>query len=65
MAGDARSDRAGDLYFAFYTMAMGTGRARSPARIAALCRAAGFDRVHACRARRPYVTRVVTCVRPR
>jgi demethylspheroidene O-methyltransferase len=65
MAGDARPDRAGDLYFAFYTMAMGTGRARSPARIAALCRAAGFDRVRVHRARRPYVTRVVTCVRPR
>ncbi len=64
MAGEARPDRAGDLYFAFYTMAMGTGRARSPARIAALCRAAGFDRVRTCGARRPYVTRVVTCVRP-
>lgn len=65
MAGDARTDRAGDLYFAFYTMAMGTGRARSPARIAELCRDAGFDRVRICRARRGYVTRVVTCAKPR
>ncbi|PWG15822.1 methyltransferase [Salibaculum griseiflavum] len=64
MAGEARPDRAGDLYFAFYTMAMGTGRARSPARIVALCEAAGFERAVVAPARRPYVTRVVTCERP-
>lgn len=63
MAGAARPDRAGDLYFAFYTMAMGTGRARSPARIVALCEAAGFECPVVAPARRPYVTRVVTCER--
>jgi len=65
MAGEDRPDRAGDLYFAFYTMAMGTGRARSPARVVALCRAAGFGPVRVHRARRPYVTRVVTGVKAR
>ena len=64
MAGGRRRSRAGDLYFSFYTMAMGPGRVRSPARIAALCRRAGFVRVRAPRAPRPFVTQVVTCRRP-
>lgn len=61
MAGAAQPLRSGDLYFAFYTMAMGTGRARSPDTIAALCAEAGFTAIRAPRARRPYVTGVVTC----
>lgn len=54
---------ATDVYFAFYTMAMGTGRTRSAERIASLCRAAGFDDIRAPRPLRPYVTSVLTCVR--
>ena len=64
MAGGGRPERAGDVYFAFYTMAMGTGRARSPERIAALCEEVGFDRSAAPSAQRPYVTRVLTFVKP-
>jgi demethylspheroidene O-methyltransferase len=36
MTGGARPSRPGDTYFALYTMAMGTGRTRSPAEIAGL-----------------------------
>ena len=42
MTGGARPSRPGDTYFALYTMAMGTGRTRSPAEIAGLLKAAGF-----------------------
>lgn len=64
MAGGAVPEPAGDVYFAFYTMAMGTGRARSAARIADMCRAAGFADVQIPRARRPYITGALTCVKP-
>jgi len=64
MSGGARPERAGDVYFAFYTMAMGTGRARSPERITALCELAGFDREAVPPVRRPYVTRVLTFAKP-
>ena len=64
MSGGARPDRATDVYFAFYTMAMGTGRVRSAERLGALCRAAGFGRIHAPRPRRSYITSVLTCVKP-
>lgn len=64
MAGGARPERAGDVYFAFYTMAMGTGRARSPECIIDLCQEAGFERPTKPAVRRPYVTRVVTCAKP-
>jgi demethylspheroidene O-methyltransferase len=61
MAGGARPEAAGDLYFAFYTMAMGTGRARSAVEIGALCQEAGFVVRHSPRPDRPYVTSVVVC----
>lgn len=63
MSGGARPDRITDVYFAFYTMAMGTGRTRSAARIAELCTQAGFEGVTIPRPRRPFVTSVVTCVK--
>ncbi|SEL23232.1 hydroxyneurosporene-O-methyltransferase [Roseivivax marinus] len=59
MSGGAVPDRATDVYFAFYTMAMGTGTVRSQARIAAMLRAAGFEKVRRHRSGRPYVTSVV------
>lgn len=65
MAGGAWPERAGDVYFAFYTMAMGTGRARSAERIAALCGAAGFKPMKAPKARRPYVTSAVQFEKPK
>jgi len=64
MSGGARPERAGDVYFSFYTMAMGTGRVRSAARIAEMCRAAGFAQVTMPRAPRPWITSALTCVRP-
>ncbi|MFP4328694.1 MAG: methyltransferase [Paracoccaceae bacterium] len=64
MSGGARPDPAGDVYFAFYTMAMRTGRTRSAARIGELCREAGFVSVKAPRPPRSFVTSMVTCVKP-
>ena len=64
MAGGARPERAGDVYFAFYTMAMGTGRARSAARISEMCRAAGFRQSGAPKVLRPYVTSALQFEKP-
>lgn len=64
MGGGARPDRSGDIYFAFYTMAMQTGRTRSAAEISQLCEAAGFTKIQSPRPSRPFVTRVLTAVRP-
>ena len=63
MAGEAAPERAGDAYFALYTLAMGTGRTRRPGEIAALLRAAGFDRIRDRGTTRPFVTRVVEATR--
>ncbi|MFK7939245.1 MAG: methyltransferase [Roseovarius sp.] len=60
MAGGRHPDPAGDVYFTFYTMAMGTGKTRSPERIAELCRAAGFADVRTPGSARPYITSVLT-----
>lgn len=59
MSGGADPERAGDAYFALYTMAMRTGRARSHAEIAILCQAAGFDVARPTRPLRPFVTSVL------
>jgi demethylspheroidene O-methyltransferase len=59
MAGGDAPERAGDAYFAIYTLAMGTGRARSPARIAEMLDAAGFAGIRDRGTTRPFVTRVV------
>ncbi|WP_397544071.1 methyltransferase [Roseovarius salis] len=64
MSGGARPDPVGDVYFAFYTMAMGTGRVRSAEQIAAMCCAAGFSQLRVPRAPRPYVTCALSCVKP-
>lgn len=63
MSGGARPEPAGDVYFAFYTMAMGTGRVRSARRIAELCAAAGFDIKALPTPARPFVTSVASFVR--
>jgi demethylspheroidene O-methyltransferase len=64
MSGGAKPERAGDVYFAFYTMAMRTGKTRSSEEIGQLCADAGFERIVAPLSRRPFVTSVVTCVKP-
>ena len=65
MSGGARPRRATDAYFAMYCLAMGTGRVRSPAEIARLLEAAGFERARERRTRRPSVASVVEARRPR
>lgn len=64
MAGGARPERAGDVYFAFYTMTMMTGRARSAKEIGALCAEAGFEAIRSPTPARPFVTRVLTARKP-
>jgi demethylspheroidene O-methyltransferase len=64
MTGGTHPTRAGDAYFALYTLAMRTGRTRSAYEIAALCHAAGFDAVKTPRARRPFVTSCIEARKP-
>lgn len=64
MAGGRSPEPSGDVYFAFYTMAMQTGRARSADEIGALCQAAGFTDIQSPRPQRAYVTRVLTARKP-
>jgi len=63
MSGGDTPERAGDVYFAFYTMAMRTGKARSAREIARLCQNAGFDQIRIPAAPRPFVTSVVTATK--
>lgn len=64
MSGGARPDSATDVYFALYTAAMGTGRARSGAEIALALRRAGFADCRHLSGDRSYVTSVVHARRP-
>ena len=64
MSGGQLPDRAGDVYFTFYTMAMGTGKVRSAQEIAEMCQAAGFEGLQVPRASRPYITSALQCVKP-
>jgi demethylspheroidene O-methyltransferase len=63
MSGGRHPDRITDTYFAFYTLAMGTGRTRSAARIAELLGEAGFSGIRSIPGTRPYITSVVTARR--
>ena len=63
MSGGADPDRATDVYFAIYTMAMQTGRTRSMAEIGAMLGRAGFRDVQQNKGFRPFVTSVVTARR--
>lgn len=59
MLGRDRPEPAGDVYYALYTLAMGTGQTRSASAIGGLLAEAGFDRVAMPRPRRAFVTSVV------
>lgn len=63
MSGGATPDKAGDAYFALYTLAMGTGTTRSAARISELLAEVGFASIQNPRTHRPFVTSVVTARR--
>ncbi|MEO0862130.1 MAG: methyltransferase [Pseudomonadota bacterium] len=60
MKGKDAPTRSGDAYFAFYCMAMQTGRARSPTEIRALLLQAGFAVVQDHGTSRPFVTYVLS-----
>ncbi|MEM8553557.1 MAG: methyltransferase, partial [Pseudomonadota bacterium] len=64
MASHGTPERAGDCYFAFYCMAMQTGKARCQAQVAEALRAAGFTKITSPKSRRPFVTSVVTAQKP-
>ena len=59
MSGGERPERVGDVYFAFYLLAMGRGRARSPAELTRMLHAAGFSRVKQRRTRTPILLRAI------
>lgn len=59
MSGGERPERVGDVYFAFYLLAMGRGRARSPAELTERLHAAGFTRVKRLRTRTPSLLRAI------
>ncbi len=63
MTGGDRPSRAGNAYFAVYTLAMGTGRTRSPGEISGLMRDAGLTDIKAIPTSRPFVTSVVMGVK--
>ncbi|GLS88814.1 Demethylspheroidene O-methyltransferase [Cypionkella aquatica] len=63
MSGGAVPDRATDVYFAIYTMAMQTGRTRSAAEIEAILSAAGFTSICVHTGFRPFITSVITARR--
>lgn len=56
---DAGPGRVGDAYFGIYLLAMGSGRARSPAELTAMLRAAGFVQVHAPATDVPLIARII------
>ncbi len=63
MSGGDHPNRSGDVYFAFYTMAMRTGKARSANQISQMCLSAGFSNIKIPRAPRPFITSSVLCVK--
>ena len=59
MAGAPGAEPMGDAYFGFYLMAMGTGRARSPATLIAMLRDAGFATARIVPTRNPLLTGLI------
>jgi demethylspheroidene O-methyltransferase len=59
MSGAAGTSRVADVYFAFYLLAMGHGRARTPAEIIAMLRAAGFRRTRILPTRTPFLLSII------
>ncbi|MDO9527397.1 MAG: methyltransferase [Gemmobacter sp.] len=64
MSGGAKPDRATDVYFAMYTMAMQTGRTRTPSEIGGILAAAGYVNICINYGFRSFVTSVITADRP-
>ena len=64
MSGGDRPTRSGDVYFSIYTLAMGTGRTRSQARIAEMMQSIGFNGISTPKSPRPFITTVVFGAKP-
>jgi demethylspheroidene O-methyltransferase len=60
MAGERRAERAGDVYFGMYLLAMGGGRARRPGQLCALLHEAGFARTRVVATRYAVHTGLIT-----
>jgi demethylspheroidene O-methyltransferase len=63
MAHTPGAEPAGDAYFGFYLLAMGSGRPRSPDEIAAMLRAAGFSRSRLVPTAVPLTARIMVATR--
>jgi demethylspheroidene O-methyltransferase len=59
MAGHEDSHRVADAYFGFYLLAMGSGRARTPAEIGDLLRQAGFNHHRLLKNQMPILTQII------
>ena len=59
MSSAPRPDRVSDVYFAFYLLAMGRGRARTPATIRGMLAQAGFRRTRLLATRSPLLLRAI------
>jgi demethylspheroidene O-methyltransferase len=59
MSGAPNPDRISDVYFAFYLLAMGRGRARTPTELFEFLRQAGFRRMRRLRTRTPFLLRAI------
>ena len=59
MLGHPKPNRFGDTYFAFYTLAMKTGKTRSPTQISDLLTKNGFEHIKIHKSSRPFVTQVI------
>jgi demethylspheroidene O-methyltransferase len=60
MAGSAATARMADAYFGFYLLAMGSGRARTPAELTQFLSEAGFSEIRSLRTRRPLLTGAIS-----
>jgi demethylspheroidene O-methyltransferase len=63
MARTPGAEPAGDAYFGFYLLAMGSGRPRSPDEIRAMLREAGFARSKLVRTAVPLTARIIVATR--
>jgi demethylspheroidene O-methyltransferase len=59
MSAAPRADRVADVYFAFYLLAMGRGRARTPLEIITMLRASGFGRARILSTPTPFLLRAI------
>ena len=64
MSGGAKPSPAGDAYFGFYTLAMTTGRPRSPEVHAEMLKEAGFVEIKQHPTNRPFLSSVVCARKP-